>query len=42
MDILKRIQLVRSNQETELRHIKVVIEYVPVPLLSIDHNGKIS
>ncbi len=41
-DILKRIQAVRSNQEAELRHIKAVIEHVPVPLLSIDHNGKIT
>ena len=41
-DILKRIQNVRSNQEAELRHIKAIIEHVPVPLLSIDHNGKIT
>ena len=41
-DILKRIQSVRSNQEAELRHIKAIIEHVPVPLLSIDHNGKIT
>lgn len=41
-DILKRIQRVRSNQEAELRHIKAIIEHVPVPLLSIDHNGKIT
>ncbi|PKG85136.1 histidine kinase [Colwellia sp. 75C3] len=41
-DILKRIQAVRSNQEAELRHIKAVIEHVPVPLLSIDHKGKIT
>jgi len=41
-DILKRIQQVRSNQEAELRHIKAIIEHVPVPLLSIDHQGKIT
>lgn len=41
-DILKRIQNVRSNQEAELRHIKAIIEHVPVPLLSIDDNGKVT
>ena len=41
-DILKRIQQVRSNQEAELRHIKAIIEHVPVPLLSIDDQGKIT
>ncbi|KGJ91732.1 sensor histidine kinase [Colwellia psychrerythraea] len=41
-DILKRIQTVRSKQEAELRHIKAIIEHVPVPLLSIDHSGKIT
>ena len=41
-DILQRIQSVRSNQEAELRHIKAIIEHVPVPLLSIDHKGKIT
>jgi len=41
-DILKRIQNVRSNQEAELRHIKAMIEHVPVPLLSIDDNGKVT
>ncbi|WP_019029955.1 sensor histidine kinase [Colwellia piezophila] len=41
-DILKRIQTVRSNQEAELRHIKTIIEHVPVPLLSIEHSGKIT
>jgi len=41
-DILQRIQQVRSNQETELRQIKAIIEHVPVPLLSINQNGKIT
>ena len=41
-DILKRIQNVRSKQESELRHIKAIIEHVPVPLLSIDEKGKIT
>jgi len=41
-DILQRIQQVRSNQEAELRQIKAIIEHVPVPLLSINQDGKIT
>jgi nitrogen fixation/metabolism regulation signal transduction histidine kinase len=41
-DIVKRIQTVRSTQESELRQIKAIIEHVPVPLLSIANNGKIT
>jgi nitrogen fixation/metabolism regulation signal transduction histidine kinase len=41
-DILKRIQKVRSSKESELRHIKAIIEHVPVPLLSIDNNGGVT
>ena len=41
-DILKRIQHVRSNQEAELRQIKAIIEHVPVPLLSINQEGKVT
>jgi len=41
-DILKGIQKVRTNQEAELHHIKAIIEHVPVPLLSIDQQGKIT
>lgn len=41
-DILKGIQQVRSSQESELRHIKAIIEHVPVPLLSIADDGKIT
>lgn len=41
-DILQRIQNVRSNQEAELRHIKAIIEHVPVPLLSIAPDGKVT
>jgi nitrogen fixation/metabolism regulation signal transduction histidine kinase len=41
-DILKGIQKVRSTQEAELHHIKAIIEHVPVPLLSIDKQGKIT
>jgi len=41
-DILKRIQDVRSSKESELRQIKAILEHVPVPLLSIAHNGKVT
>jgi len=41
-DILKRIQKVRSTQESELRQIKAIIEHVPVPLLSIANNGTVT
>jgi nitrogen fixation/metabolism regulation signal transduction histidine kinase len=41
-DILKRIQKVRSAKESELRHIKAIIEHVPVPLLSLDNNGGVT
>jgi len=41
-DILKSIQKVRSSKESELRHIKAIIEHVPVPLLSIDNSGGVT
>jgi nitrogen fixation/metabolism regulation signal transduction histidine kinase len=41
-DILKRIQKVRSTQESELRQIKAIVEHVPVPLLSIADNGTVT
>jgi nitrogen fixation/metabolism regulation signal transduction histidine kinase len=41
-DILKRIQKVRSTQESELNQIKSIVEHAPVPLLSIANNGKIT
>ena len=41
-DILKRIQKVRSSQESELRQIKAIVEHVPVPLLSIANNGTVT
>ncbi|WOH39041.1 ATP-binding protein [Thalassotalea fonticola] len=34
-DILKRFQAVRTSQEKELRHLKALIEHVPVPLMSV-------
>jgi len=41
-DILQRIQQVRSNQAAELNQIKAIIEHVPVPLLSINQDGKVT
>lgn len=41
-DILKRIQTMRSSQESELRQIKAIVEHVPVPLLSITNNGTVT
>lgn len=41
-EILKRIQQVRSTQESELRQIKAILEHVPVPLLSINQDGKVT
>ncbi|PAJ75344.1 histidine kinase [Pseudoalteromonas sp. NBT06-2] len=41
-DILNRLQQLRSSQEQELKHIKAVIEHVPVPLLSIHIDGKVT
>lgn len=38
-DILNRFQAARSHQEEELRHLKALIEHVPVPLMSIHADG---
>lgn len=38
---LDRLQQQRSKKEAELRHIKSLIEHVPVPLLSIYSTGRI-
>jgi len=40
-DILKRFQLARADQETELRHLKALIEHVPAPLISIKADGQL-
>ena len=40
-DILKRFQSKRADQEEELRHLKAMIEHVPVPLISIHNDGAI-
>ena len=41
-DILKSFQQSRTVQEEEHRHLKALIEHVPVPLMSLHSNGKIS
>lgn len=41
-DILNRLQEVRTSQEQELKHIKAIIEHVPVPLLSIHNDGQVT
>lgn len=40
--ILKRFQLERSEQEEEKKHLKAIVEHVPVPLISIDNEGNLS
>ena len=41
-DILERLRNQRSDQEAELRHLKALLEHVPVPLISLHSNGHIS
>lgn len=41
-DILKRIQQVRAGQEQELKHLKAMVEHVPVPLLSLHSDGEVT
>ena len=41
-DILERFETVRSDQEQALRHLKAMIEHVPVPLMSIHNNGQLT
>ncbi|MFD2166070.1 sensor histidine kinase [Thalassotalea euphylliae] len=41
-DILHRLQLARTQQEETLRHIKAVVEHVPVPLISIKSDDKLT
>lgn len=41
-DILKRFQEVRADQEKELRHLKALIEHVPVPLVSLHGDGALT
>jgi two-component system nitrogen regulation sensor histidine kinase NtrY len=41
-DILKRFQVNRAGQEEQLRHLKAMIEHVPVPLISIHGDGAVT
>ncbi len=41
-DILRRFQEVRATKEKELRHLKALIEHVPVPLLSLHSDGALN
>lgn len=41
-DILKQLQKARNDQEETLRHLKAVVEHVPVPLMSVDSSEHIT
>lgn len=41
-DILERFRTYRGQQEEDLKHLKALIEHVPVPLMSIKGDGTIS
>ena len=41
-DILHRFHLVREEQEQQLRHLKAIVDHVPVPLISLHPDGRIS
>jgi len=41
-DILKRFQANRAGHEEQLRHLKAMIEHVPVPLISIHSDGVVT
>jgi nitrogen fixation/metabolism regulation signal transduction histidine kinase len=41
-DILKRFQSARQQQEEKLRHLKAVVEHVPVPLISIQEDEQLT
>ncbi|UTA48446.1 ATP-binding protein [Simiduia sp. 21SJ11W-1] len=41
-DILARIRAERSEQEQELRHLRALLEHVPVPLISVFNDGSIT
>lgn len=40
--ILERFRQYRSDQESELRHLKALLEHVPVPLLSLHDDGQVT
>ena len=41
-DILSGLQTARTMQEQDISHLKAVVEHVPVPLISIHANNKIT
>lgn len=41
-DILERFRIYRGQQEKELKHLKALIEQVPVPLMSVNSDGTVS
>ncbi|MEM7691741.1 MAG: ATP-binding protein, partial [Pseudomonadota bacterium] len=40
-EIVQRFQQSRNQQEETLRQLKAMVEHVPVPLLSLQHDGKV-
>lgn len=41
-DILEQFRKTRSQQETDLRRLKVIVEHIPVPLLSVHSDRSIT
>lgn len=41
-EILEQLRVMRTRQQTELRHLRALIEHVPVPLLTIHNRETIS
>jgi nitrogen fixation/metabolism regulation signal transduction histidine kinase len=41
-DILERFRQQRTDQESELRHLKALLEHVPVPLISVHADDRIT
>jgi two-component system nitrogen regulation sensor histidine kinase NtrY len=41
-DILEKLRGLRSEQETDLRHLKALVEHVPVPLFSLHSDQSVS
>jgi two-component system, NtrC family, nitrogen regulation sensor histidine kinase NtrY len=40
-DILARLKQLRMSQEIELRHLRAMVEHIPVPLISIHQNDNV-
>ncbi|MGJ8680045.1 sensor histidine kinase [Paraglaciecola sp.] len=41
-EILERFNQQRTKQESQQRHLKAIVEHVPVPLISIQSNGNLT